>query len=256
MDGSLIERNLQDKVGRLVRLTSEGLDRYRIFTPFMFEDGDHLSIVLKSDNGKWFFTDEGHTFMHLTYELDEKDLYRGTRQKIISDALSAFQIEDVNGQLILNIENEEYGDALYNYVQGLLKITDVTFLSRERVRSTFLEDFRTLLLETVTPERLTFDWFDRHHDPLGNYKIDCHINSMKTPLFVFALNSDSATRDATICVLQFERWNLNFHSIGIFEDQEEINRKVLARLSDVCDKQFSSLHVSDRIADYINNRLI
>lgn len=255
MDEKLIERDIQEKVGNLVRISSEGLDRYRVFTPFMFEDGDHLSIVLRRDNGKWFFTDEGHTYMHLTYEMDEKDLQKGTRQKIISNTLTAFRIEDIKGQLILNINEKEYGNALYNYVQGLLKITDVTYLSRERVSSTFFDDFRELLSETVNAERLTFDWFDRHHDPKGNYQVNCHINSMKTPLFIFALNNDSTTRDATISLLQFERWGLDFHSIGIFEDQEEINRKVLARFSDIFEKQYSSLHASDRIADYIKSRL-
>jgi hypothetical protein len=69
------------------------------------------------------------------------------------------------------------------------------------------------------------------------------------------LNNDTATRDATIKLLQFERWGLNFHSIGIFENQEEINRKVLARFSDVFEKQFSSLSASDRIAAYIKSLL-
>ena len=78
---------------------------------------------------------------------------------------------------------------------------------------------------------------------------------MPTPLFVFALNNDTATRDATIKLLQFERWGLRFHSIGIFENQEEINRKVLARFSDVFEKQFSSLSASDRIAAYIKSLL-
>ena len=206
MNNNLVERDFQEKVSRKVRLISEGLDRYRIFTPFMFEDGDHLSIVMKRTNGKWFLTDEGHTYMHLSYDLDEKDLTTGTRQKIITNALSAFRIEDCGGQLILNIEDERYGDALFNFVQGLLKITDVTFLSREVVRSTFLEDFKTLLSSTVPEDRLTFDWHDQVRDPQGNYTVDCHINGMPTPLYVFALNNNTATRDATIKLMQFERW--------------------------------------------------
>ena len=34
---------------------------------------------------------------------------------------------------------------------------------------------------------------------------------------------------------------MEFRSLAIFEDQESINRKVLARFTDVCEKQFSSL---------------
>jgi len=250
-----IERDFKQKVCDGLRLSSEGMERYRVFTPFLFEDGDHLAIVLKRDQGRWILSDEGHTYMHLTYDLDEKDLQKGTRQKIITTALSAFSVDDRNGELIIGIQDERYGDALYNFIQALLKITDVTYLSRERVRSTFMEDFRMFMEERVPENRRKFEWNDAQHDPEGKYIVDCRVNGLSRPLLVYALPGDDKVRDATIGLLQFERWGLSFRAVGIFEDQEEINRKVLARFSDICEKQFSSLAAKDRIGKYLEEAL-
>jgi Domain of unknown function DUF1828 len=256
MELQVIEKDFRQSVGEKVSLLREGNERYRVFTPFLFEDGDHLSIVFKRAGRNWVLSDEGNTLMRLTYEIDLRDLLRGSRQKIIDSSLTAFGVANQDGELVFVVQDDAYGDALFSFVQSLIKISDVTYLSRERAKSTFLEDFRQLMQETVPKERLECDYHDPRHDPEGIYSVDCRVNHMTRPLFAFAVPGDDRCRDVTITLHQFERWGEDFQSLAIFEDQQAISRPVLARFSDVADKQFSSLAANrERIIRYLSDTL-
>ncbi|TGG94383.1 MAG: DUF1828 domain-containing protein [Aphanocapsa feldmannii 277cV] len=134
MTMTAIEQDFYKKTAAQVRLSADGLERFRVFTPFLFDDGDHLAIVLKKEGSRWVFSDEAHTYMHLAYDIDEKDLRSGTRKKIIDNTLSTFHLEDRDGELLLGVSDDRYGDALDSFIQALLKIYyDVTYLSQQRV---------------------------------------------------------------------------------------------------------------------------
>ena len=252
MSISFIEQDFREKVSQQIQLYSEGVDRYRVFTPFRFDDGDHLVVVFKKSEGIWVLTDEAHTYMHLTYDMDEKYLTQGTRQKMISGALSAFHIEDRDGELVIPITDNRYGDSLFSFIQGILQITNVSWLSREFSPSLFIEHFKELMEDVIPKEKRTFDWHHEHYDKEKRYTVDCYINGADDPILVHALNNDNKTRDTTITLHQFEKWKMKYHSIAIFENQENIGRKVLARFSDVGHKQFSTLSDNrDRIGKFL-----
>lgn len=254
MSFETIEGKFKEKICNEIRLMQEGKNRLRVFTPFMFDDGDHLCILLKQEDDNWYLTDEGHTFMHLSY--DEIEISKGTRKTIIDTALSAFGIVDRDGELITKISDDDFGDALYSYIQGLIKVTDVTYLTRERAKSTFMEDFRLLFEMTVPPERRIFDYHDPQRDPDGKYIVDCRINGRPKPLFVFAVPGDDKCQVATITCLQYERFRIPFEPMAIFEDSTAINGRVFARFMDVCYKMYSNLYGNkDRINKFLEDSL-
>jgi hypothetical protein len=245
LETGAIERDFKRKVCDELSIQAEGIDRYVVSTPLTFEDGDRLPIVLKKEGDHWVLTDEGHTFMQLTYDLEESDLQEGSRQEIIERTLRAFRLTNRQGELVLPVEDERYGDSLYNFIQALLKVDDIRYLSRERVQSTFLEDFKRFVDKIVPERRRTYKWHDAQRDPQANYEVDYRLDDTEVPLFVFALDTDRKVRDATISLGAFERWGLRFKSLGVFEDQEKVNRKVLARFLDMGGHAFSSLAATE-----------
>jgi hypothetical protein len=239
------------------QISLEKVDRniFEITTPYRFSDGDHFSIVLKKEGQKWILTDEGDTFMHLeVLGISESSLMVGTRHKILSAILEQFSVKDRDGELILEIEDDNYELAFYNFSQALIRISDLEYLSQERAKNTFLEDFKGLIYQSVDPSRCVFNWNDSLKDPVGKYSVDCKINSMEKPLMIFALSSEEKTLKSIITIYELEKWNIPFFPIGIFKDMESINSRIVSRFTNVCHKTYSNLEEEEnrfRIVNYL-----
>jgi len=239
LDIELLKSEFKTKVCDEIDLEAEGIERFIVHTPFTFDDGDHFKIILKRWGMGWAFSDEGHTFMHLSYE--DINLDTATRPEVIEKALFTYSVKNEGGELISVIDNGSYGDALFSFIQGLTHISDVAYLKWERVRSAFMGEFHTFIEETLPAEKVIFEYQDPTHDPTALYPVDCYIKTETRPIFLFAILNDAKCRDTTIAIRYFEEFDIPFSPVAIFQNQEEINRKVLARFSDVCEKQFPSI---------------
>jgi hypothetical protein len=254
MNESLLLASLRQKVSGEIDIEAEGLHRYIVYTPFMFDDGDHYVIILRNENGQWILSDEGHTLMHLTYS--GVDLSAPTRAKIIEEALSAHGVESVGGELKLAVPHEDFGNALFSFMQAIAQTSTVSQMTKERVASSFYEDLRELIFDVVPEARIEANWHDPEIDPAQKYTIDYKINSLATPWFVFGVHSTDKCRAATIACLTYEIKNARFYSLVVFQDQTGINRNALAQLSDVAGKQFSSLGERNRIANFFREEIL
>ena len=120
MDVINLKNLLRNSISEKISILEEGENKFRVFSPFYFDDGDRFSIVLKNENGNWILSDEGNTYMHLGLS----DL----EQKIVFNTILRFDVEDKDGEIIIKIVGGNYGDAFYNFVQVLLGISFCTYI--------------------------------------------------------------------------------------------------------------------------------
>lgn len=146
---------------------------------------------------------------------------------------------------------------MFDFIQALLKIIDVTYLSRDAVQSTFKDDFRALLHQKVESNRMIFDW-QHPNDDGGIYRVDCRINGMPVPLFVFAINSELKTQAAALALHQFRRWDVKYHPLGMFE--KKMSSDVFLRFNDVCPTHFTNIsensgEIKEYLQDYMSGSI-
>lgn len=228
-------------------------NRIIINTPFRFEDGDVIKVVLKKIDKCWYFTDEGHTFMHLSYE--DLDLTKPTRKELLDIILRMHYITNDRGELKAEVENDLFGDTLFTFLQGLNKISDLSFTRRDHVKSLFLEEFESYL-KGLLGSKAQFNYNETDKDPKGKYKIDCFIPARR-PIFIFGVPTVDKCRDATITLLKFATWGSRFSSIVIYEDEEKIPSRAVAKLSDASDKSYSNLETArEGLHEYLTQTMM
>ena len=216
-------------------------------TPFSFPDGDQYPIYIKETRtGGLRLSDGGHTLMHLSYEHDVQAFRDGARGRLWEQVLNETGLEEKDGEFFIDTSLDNLPDAVFRLGQALTQIHDLTFLSRARVASTFYEDLKASLTTIVDEEKITQNYFYSDMENSEDYPIDYKIaGKADTPLFLFGIPNRDKALLTTITLERLLRYGAEFESLLVFEDQSEMPRRDLARLSNVGGEMVASLDARD-----------
>jgi hypothetical protein len=227
--------------------------------PFIFEDCDMIhAIITPDDKGGGILTDEGYTLNHLGYYMDENALWKGNRASIVSDSALMFGVTLKDGVFTMEIPDlDNAGDYYFDFAQCLIRVSDITLLSRDIVKTTFIEDFKAGMTNLASKHGLQFNFdYKVPNDEQGLYKVDCIIETPKQPTYIFAVRSDDDCRDAAISIYRFDKWDIKFNSVAVHENASKIGKKASSMLMDAVDKEISGLDSMNRLEDYVASVLI
>lgn len=218
----------------------------QIVAPLFHEDGDMMDIFLdvpKNGGGgltngeqKIRVTDHGLTLMRLSYtfEIDTPN-----KEKIFHRILAENGVNEQNGELFVEAAPASLYTSLLQFSQAVSKVCNMRYFKREVLASLFEEMLASFIQEQLPrfqPSEKILPIPDR-----DDLEVDWEFRPNGVPLYLFAVKDVNRARLATISCLEFQKKNLKFKSIAVHEDMDKIGRKDRNRLTNACDKQFTSL---------------
>jgi hypothetical protein len=242
LDVRALERLLCERLCEDVGIEHRPDGEMMLHTHFTFPDGDRFPIHLsRMDSGGLRLSDRGHTLMHISYEHDVDSFLDGTRGMILERIMGESGLQWDGGAFFVDTSPERLPQAVFNFGQALTRVYDMTLLSRSNVVSTFYDDLAALVFSLLDEDKVQRD-FEPDVPNARAYPVDYRIEGKSgIPLFLYGVPNRDKARLTTIMLSYFHRHELRFESILVFENQAEIPRMDLARLSDVGGDMISSL---------------
>ena len=247
LDRVQIEKLLCERLCADVRIHRRKDDVLMMDSPFTFPDGDHFPIYLsEAAGGGVKLSDRGHTLMHISYEHDVDLLYEGARAFLREQIVREFGIEENQGIFSIETPPDQVAGGLFRLGQALTKIYDLTFLSRERVASTFYEDLRGLVFTILDEEAVETNCILPEVPDASHYPVDYRFEGKDgRPVFLYGIPGRDKARLTTIMLSHFLLHRVSFDSVIVFANQQEMPRLDLARLTNVAGTAVASLEAEE-----------
>lgn len=207
---------------------------WQVIMPFYHEDGDMVEVFITPiDNSIYRICDYGLTLMRLSYsyELDTPN-----KERIFNTIISSYNIQNDNGNLYIDIEEDHLYPALMQFIGTILKISNMRLYKREVVQSLFFE-----MLDEFIQSQLSEYQPQKNYRPfpdIPEYEVGYCFNHRKVPIYLFGVNNPSTARLTVISCQKFIIEKLKSRSITVLESLDCLGKKDQARLMAVADKVF------------------
>jgi hypothetical protein len=215
----------------------------QLVAPLFHEDGDMMDIFLDlpkdgtaSPGQKIRVSDHGLTLMRLSYTFD---IDTPNKERIFHRIVAENGVTEENGELSMEATPPSLYTALLQFSQAVSKVCNMRYFKREVLASLFEEMLAGFVQEQLprfNPKDEVLPLPDR-----DDLEVDWELRPNGVPLYLFAVKDANRARLATISCLEFQRHSLKFKSIAVHEDIDKLGRKDRNRLTNACDKQFTSL---------------
>ena len=214
--------------------------KYQLICPILHEDGDMLDIYLQdSPKGESYIRicDFGMAVMRLSYSYE---INTASRERIFNSILINNGVQNDKGNLYLDTNPEMLYESILQFAACVQKVCNMRYWSREIVKSAFYEDLKIY----TTGELKDFDPKPKK-SPLPNYEIitvDWSLTHKGRNLYVFGVHSNEKAKSTAISLLEFQKANLPFISLVVYEDMEELGSKERIYLTKNADSQYPILN--------------
>lgn len=247
---ALIRRQITERL----QVEEEEQGRIAVYTPFMYQDGDHCSFVAVRDAARscWYLTDEGEVLAHAGYS--GVNLLANDRVRRFRETTKFYGVTERRGELSLPVDNEMFGNAVFSFTQACLDIVELTKLPaerRNRATADFKSALRRLITTTIPRGEVEEKWYDEKTDPERVYPVDLRIRGKSRPLYLYEATTDRHCLTSAVSCLHHKLAQSNFIGVAIFDDEEAIPRIARIPLVQAVTKHFSSRSQSDAIRDFL-----
>lgn len=134
-----------------IQLTDHG-DFIEITTPYVDNHHDFIHVIMFYKNGRLILSDDGFTLSELA--LLEIDYKKSTKRKdFLNQTLNSFGVKiSAESELFIEVESiENYPKKLINFIQCIVRISDMLLTSRNTVTNIFFEEVFNLFEDHSIP---------------------------------------------------------------------------------------------------------